>query len=59
VPLILKTALAGLGLAYLPKGVVQEHVAAGRLIHVLADWSPLMTGYHLYYLNRQSNLYPS
>ena len=53
VPLILKTALAGLGLAYLPEDVVQEHVAAGRLIQVLADWSPLMTGYHLYYPNRQ------
>jgi DNA-binding transcriptional LysR family regulator len=55
VPLILKTALAGLGLAYLPEDVVQEHVAAGRLIQVLADWSPLMTGYHLYYPNRQPN----
>jgi DNA-binding transcriptional LysR family regulator len=55
VPLILKTALAGLGLADLPEDVVQEHVAAGRLIPVLADWSPLMTGYHLYYPNRQPN----
>jgi DNA-binding transcriptional LysR family regulator len=55
VPLILKTALAGLGLAYLPEDVVREHVAAGRLIQVLADWSPLMTGYHLYYPNRQPN----
>ena len=53
IPLILKTALAGLGLAYLPEDVVQEHVAAGRLLRVLADWSPLMTGYHLYYPNRQ------
>jgi DNA-binding transcriptional LysR family regulator len=53
IPLILNTALAGLGLAYLPEDVVQEHVAAGRLVRVLADWSPLMTGYHLYYPNRQ------
>jgi len=52
VSLILKTALAGLGLAYLPEDVVQEHVAAGRLVRVLADWSPLMTGYHLYYPDR-------
>jgi DNA-binding transcriptional LysR family regulator len=49
VPLILKMALAGLGLAYLPEDIVQEHVAAGRLVQVLADWSPLVTGYHLYY----------
>ena len=53
IPLILNTTLAGLGLAYLPEDVVQEHVAAGRLVRVLADWSPLMTGYHLYYPNRQ------
>ena len=55
VPLILKTALAGLGLAYLPEDVVRKHVAAGRFVRVLADWSPLMTGYHLYYPNRQAN----
>jgi DNA-binding transcriptional LysR family regulator len=36
-----------------PEDVVQQHVAAGRLVRVLADWSPVMTGYHLYYPNRQ------
>jgi DNA-binding transcriptional LysR family regulator len=53
IPLILHSVLAGLGLAYLPEDVVQNHVAAGRLVRVLADWSPLVTGYHLYYPNRQ------
>jgi DNA-binding transcriptional LysR family regulator len=53
IPLILNAALSGLGLAYLPDDVVQQHVAAGRLVQVLAEWSPVMTGYHLYYLNRQ------
>ena len=53
ISLILNTALAGLGLAYLPEDVVQDHVAAGRLVRVLADWSPVMSGYHLYYPNRQ------
>ena len=53
IPLIVNAALAGLGLAYLPEDVVQQHVAAGRLVRVLADWSPLVTGYHLYYPNRQ------
>jgi DNA-binding transcriptional LysR family regulator len=47
IPLILKLALAGLGLAYLPEDVVQDHVVAGRLVRVLAEWSPLVTGYHL------------
>jgi DNA-binding transcriptional LysR family regulator len=53
IPLILNAALAGLGLAYLPEDVVQQHVAAGRLVQVFADWSPLVIGYHLYYPNRQ------
>ena len=53
ISLILKAALASLGLAYLPENLVQEHVAAGRLVRVLADWSPIMTGYHIYYPNRQ------
>ena len=53
ISLILNTALTGLGLAYLPDDVVRQYVAAGRLVQVLADWSPVMTGYHLYYPNRQ------
>ena len=50
--LTLTAALAGLGLAYL-EDVVQQHVRAGRLVQVLADWSATMTSYHLYYPNRQ------
>jgi DNA-binding transcriptional LysR family regulator len=53
ISLILNAALAGLGLAYLPEDMVRQHVAAGRLVQVLADWSPVITGYHLYYPNRQ------
>jgi DNA-binding transcriptional LysR family regulator len=55
IPLIVHSALAGLGSAYLPEDVVRDHVIAGRLVRVLADWSPLMTGYHLYYPNRQAS----
>ena len=46
---ILKAALAGFGLAYLPEDMVQEHVKAGRLKYVLEDWYPTFPGYHLYY----------
>src|SRR5689334_3820402 len=38
--LILKAALAGFGLAYLPEDRVQTHLAEGRLIRALADWCP-------------------
>lgn len=50
---MLKAALAGFGLAYLPEDHVQEHLAAGRLIQVLADWCPPRPGYHLYYPSRR------
>ncbi len=49
----LDSALAGLGLGYLPEDVVSEHIAAGRLVRVLADWSTSMSGYHLYYPSRR------
>lgn len=46
-------ALAGFGLAYVPEDLVQQHIADGRLIRVLADWCPPFPGYHLYYPSRQ------
>jgi len=53
ITLHLDTALAGLGLAYLPEDVVSEHISSGRLITVLKDWSTPLTGYHLYYPSRR------
>ncbi len=53
IALMLKAALAGFGLAYLPEGQVQAHLATGRLIRVLADWCPPFSGYHLYYASRR------
>ena len=45
--------LAGHGLALALADRVAEHVAAGRLVSVLADWCWTATGYHLYHLSRQ------
>ena len=53
ITLALDTALAGLGLAYLPEDVAREHLAKGRLVEVLADWATPMSGYHLYYPSRR------
>ncbi|MGO4706496.1 hypothetical protein AB4072_12070 [Microvirga sp. 2MCAF38] len=30
-----------------------DDIADGRLIHVLADWCPPFSGYHLYYPSRR------
>jgi DNA-binding transcriptional LysR family regulator len=53
IALQLDSALAGLGLGYMPEDVVKDHLAAGRLVRVLADWSAPMAGYHLYYPSRR------
>jgi DNA-binding transcriptional LysR family regulator len=53
VTLILRMAVAGLGLAYVPDDLVQAQLAAGRLVRVLDDWSPPVPGYHLYYPSRR------
>jgi DNA-binding transcriptional LysR family regulator len=50
---MLGAALNGLGLAYLPEGLVQTQVAKGRLVAVLSDWCAPFSGYHLYYPSRQ------
>lgn len=50
---ILRAALAGLGLAYVPEDMAQEPLAEGCLLRVLEDWCPPFPGYHLYYPNRR------
>jgi len=52
-PQLLKAALAGFGLAYLPEDLVLPHVIEGRLVRVLDDWCPSFPGYHLYYTSRR------
>ena len=52
---MLNATLAGFGLAYLPEGLVQPHIAKGRLRRVLADWCPPFSGYHLYYPSRRQS----
>ena len=49
----LDSALAGLGLAYMPEDHARDHVAAGRLVRVLEDWCAPFPGYHLYYPSRR------
>ena len=53
IALRLTSALAGMGLAYLPEDQVLEPVAEGRLIRVLEDWCEPFPGYYLYYPSRR------
>ncbi|HZC57342.1 MAG TPA: LysR family transcriptional regulator [Xanthobacteraceae bacterium] len=52
---MLNAALAGFGLAYVPEGMVEPHLARGRLKRVLADWCPPFSGYHLFYPSRRQS----
>ena len=52
---LLNGALAGVGLAYIPEGMVETHIAKGRLKRVLADWCPPYSGYHLFYASRRQS----
>lgn len=47
--LMLEAALAGIGIAWVPTYLASEHIAAGRLRHLLPEWSPPMAGLCLYY----------
>lgn len=53
--LIVASALAGLGLAWVPADLVATHIAAGKLLPVLADWAATYPGYHLYYASRSAS----
>ena len=52
-PPMLTAVRAGLGLACMTEDVVEEDLAAGRLVRVLLDWCQPFSGYHLYYPARR------
>lgn len=53
VPMVLRAATAGFGLAFVMEDQVAAHLADGRLVRVLEDWCPPFAGYHLYYPSRR------
>jgi DNA-binding transcriptional LysR family regulator len=53
--LVIKAALAGSGLAYMPEDRAQPYIANGRFVRVLANWCLPFAGYHLYYPSRRQH----
>lgn len=49
----LETALAGLGMAYVPEELAQPHIEAGRLHSVMKDWCPTFPGLHIFYASKR------
>lgn len=52
---ILRAALEGFGLAFVPEDMAEPHLGKGRLMRVLEDWCQPYPGYHLYYPNRRQS----
>lgn len=52
-PQMLCAAMEGHSLAYMPEDIVQQNLADGSLVQVLAEWCPVTPGYHLYYPSRK------
>ena len=53
VDLIAAAALDGVGLACVVEAFVADHLASGRLVRVLDDWSSPIAGFFLYYPGRR------
>lgn len=47
--LIVRAAINGLGVGYVTDWAVTDHLAQGRLVRLLDDWTPSMPGLSLYY----------
>jgi len=51
--LLLRSAVEGVGVAYLPEPMIASHVAEGRLVMLLEDWSRTLPGIFLYHPSRR------
>lgn len=50
--LLMRGAIDGLGLAWVPATMAEEELNSGLLTEVLADWKMTYEGYYMYYPNR-------
>jgi DNA-binding transcriptional LysR family regulator len=53
ITLALEAVRSGVGIGYTIESVIQDDIAAGRLLPLLEDWSPPQDGYYLYYSSRR------
>ena len=51
--LVVRAALNGIGVGYMLEDYMAAHIAEGRLVPVLEDWSLPFAGYHLFYPSRR------
>ncbi|MDF0732726.1 LysR family transcriptional regulator [Pseudomonas entomophila] len=51
--ILVRSALDGLGVAYMINGYIEPYLRQGRLVRLLEDWSPRFAGLQLYYPDRR------
>ena len=51
--LVVSAAVNGVGISYMHEEYMASHIAGGRLIPVLEEWSLPFAGYHLFYPSRR------
>jgi len=54
----LAACLAGVGIGYFFEPEVAQHIAAGRLVRLMEDWTPPFPGCYLYYPSRRNQSPP-
>jgi DNA-binding transcriptional LysR family regulator len=50
---VVTAALNGVGIAYLPLGMVVRHILDKQLVRLLIDWSTAYSGLYIYYPSRR------
>jgi DNA-binding transcriptional LysR family regulator len=53
IELSIRAVLDGCGLAYLLRDYIDNDIAEGRLVPLLEDWTPSMSGFYLYHSSRR------
>lgn len=51
--ILVRSALDGLGIAYMINGYIEPFLQQGRLLRILEEWSPVIPPLHLYYPDRR------
>ena len=51
--ILVRSALDGLGIAYMINGYIEPFIQQGRLVQLLPDWSPVLPSLHVYYPDRR------
>ncbi len=51
--MVVRAALDGIGIGYVPPYFIGKHIAEGRLVSLLDKWLPRYSGFSLYYSSRR------